>query len=83
LVDAGYLANVSEEDGYREMLGGLPDDDLEEMVLNPRMYPKEQVAMARKMLLERGIQLEEPEIIQEREAIAQKERESKDMVFLG
>jgi hypothetical protein len=74
LIQNGLVAEVTEEDGYREMLGSLDIEDLEEMVFNYREYPPEQVAMAKQILAERGVTLAEEDIAKERQAIANEQR---------
>lgn len=74
LIQNGLVAEVTEEDGYREMLGSLDIEDLEEMAFNYREYPTEQVAMAKQILAERGVTLAEEDIAKERQAIANEQR---------
>jgi hypothetical protein len=69
LIDFGLLEDVSTDDGYREMLGGLDVEDLMEIAVNYREYPIDQVEMAKKLLAERGIALPKEKIEQERAAM--------------
>lgn len=73
LVQHRLVSDISEEDGFREMLGELENDELMEILIDAHAYPPEQVAMARKLLEERGTAPPEPQLAEARAHTAAKQ----------
>lgn len=76
LIEQGWIGNVSEEEGYREMLQDLDDEELMEYVLDEKRYDPAQVAMAKTILKERGRNLSDTTIKELRNVTANVQRES-------
>ena len=65
LIAKGILADADEDEGLREMLGDLDNDELMEMLADAKRQPADQVAFARKLLQERG-QSTEPQTVRKK-----------------
>jgi hypothetical protein len=83
LVAHEFLANQDDEAGMREMLGGMDDDELLEIVADAQRQPADQVAVARKLLLERGVSLEPEKIDDKVQAITEVERKPRVIPIWG
>ncbi|MFN8396910.1 MAG: hypothetical protein U0176_19950 [Bacteroidia bacterium] len=76
LVETGWIVDVTESEGYREMLQDLEDEDLMEIVVDEQRYDAGQVTMARVLLKERGKDVSEETIKQRRSSTAAEQRKS-------
>ncbi len=74
LITAGIIADTDNEEGLREMLGELDNDELMEMLADAARQPADQVAFARKLLQERGQSTEKAKVNEKLEEIATAER---------
>jgi hypothetical protein len=78
LVQMEILDGAGPEAGMREMLGDLDNDELLEMVVDAQHQPADQVAMARKLLAERGVAVSDELLAAKTEAIDQSEQQPKE-----
>ncbi len=83
LIEYGLIADVNVDDAYREMLGGLENDELLEIAVNYREYLPDQVEMAKKLLAERGIALPKEKIEEERAEMLSKQRKPIEIKNFG
>lgn len=74
LIDQGIISDTDEEEGLREMLGTLDNDELMELLADAARQPANQVAFARKLLLERGQSTDKEVVSQKLDEIASAER---------
>jgi hypothetical protein len=77
LIANGLVMEGDDEMGLRQMLGDLDDEELLEMIADERRQVPDQVAMARKLLQERGHAPEPTAIAAKTEAITAEERKPK------
>jgi hypothetical protein len=83
LIENGLVADVDVEEGYREMLAGLDNEELLEIAVNFLEYPADQVEMAKKLLAERGIALPKEKIEEERAEIISKQHKPIEIKYFG
>lgn len=75
LVEMGILSGDSPMDGLRQMMGGLDNNELLEIIADAQRQPYDQVAMAYELLEERGVSTETAEVAQKIESITETERQ--------
>lgn len=75
LMASGLIGEASEEEGYRQMLGGLDNDELMEIVVEAPKYPAQQARVARAMLEERGVKIDEAKVAAETASVIDAHRQ--------
>ncbi len=83
LIEYGLIEDVDVDDAYRQMLGGLDNEELIEIAVNFLEYPADQIEMAKKLLAERGIALPKEKIEQERAEIRAAQQKPGEIKLFG